>query len=203
MKKRLDYVTNSSSSSYVLALCSEAPGEEGETFFLSKALADCKITSLYDIISEFSVHIREQLSRMVYRTGMTEELREKYYQYRLLEAFSNVWWECMREYGKYVEADDLFDAMREELYRGGGLVPLICGKGQIEDEYLLYFETYELAEIMEYLEVQEKRFETVTGWLENVTGCRWVVTYGWEDGEPPKEQVMGSKVVSDSMLDEE
>ena len=54
MKYRLDYVTNSSSSSYILALYSEKPDYitsntyDNAVTYMLKELSDCKLSSIVD-----------------------------------------------------------------------------------------------------------------------------------------------------------
>lgn len=206
MKRRLDFVTNSSSSSYTIALYKDKP-EIGNTYcFTNMSIDTCNISSLDDLWSYFSYTVRNKLYYEVYHSGMNDELRTKYYQFLFCECFSRTYMLCSNF---HPEADIVKECFKEIYYCLNNGYSLTGDNREIPVEYPMipdeyyderlqyyypkYFETYYRQEMLEYLEEVDKTYNTLVKWFENITGCTWVITCSWEDDEPPKGNIMGTK----------
>jgi hypothetical protein len=193
MKRRLDFVTNSSSSDYLLALYREKPEWEPPIGYISKAIEECKLTSVMSMFDTFKRWIGESLADDVYRSGMTDAIREKYYQLFLWNLFSD------NSDGIYrmtlQDTADIFKKVENELREHTAPpYPMVPDRSPLSEQFLTYFEIYEREHMLEYLEATEKSEKTLTRWLENLTGCIWVLTCNWEDDDPPEGRVMSEKM---------
>jgi hypothetical protein len=71
---------------------------------------------------------------------------------------------------------------------------MVPDESPLSEQFLTYFDTYEREHMLEYLEATEKSEKPLIRWLENLTGCTWVLTCNWEDDDPPEGRVMSEKM---------
>lgn len=204
MKRRLDYVTNSSSSSYILALYKDEPQTGDTCCFLNKAIAACKFTSFYDIFYEFGVDIIKNLSQEAFQNGITSELRKKYHQYILLASVIGISRGDRRDEDEISSWFDELEAYLKEGYFSSSKEredklhpPMLPHKDYmylLENRWIEYFMIYEKDAIRDYFMTQKRTYQTLLDWFTNITGSTWVLTCGWEDDEAPKGAVMCAKM---------
>jgi len=206
MKRRLDFVTNSSSSSYTIALYKDKP-EIGETYcFSNMSVGDCNVSAIDDLWDYFSNYVSDNLYDDIYDKGMTEEIRQKYYQFLFLEKFSRRYCYTSRDKSDAERIEDVFSEIERCLKSGFSLVsedrdvsvvyPMVPNERynwKPEHTFIEYIDIYYRDEMISYLESVEKSYDTLVNWFENLTGCTWVITCGWEDDDPPKGNKMVKK----------
>lgn len=192
MKIRSDYVTNSSSSNFLLGLFVEDPGEEPGPANIKRPIKECGILTIMELVSLFRGDFEEKLAQEVYLQGMSEKIRGKYYQFCFLLAMlgGESSYHC-----EGLSVEELFERAREGLLSNAGVSPMWskepdergnCHERTIGEDFLEYFHVYETAEMVEAFDKWERTPETVRAWFENVTGIRWLFTSDYETGDMPE-----------------
>lgn len=190
MKYRSDYVTNSSSSNFLLGLFEDKPRDEPDPANIKRPIKECSILTLMELVSLFRDNFAKKLAEEVYLQGMTEEIREKYHQLCFLLAMLG----DSYYHSEGLSLEELFERAREGLLRGAGAAPMWpkepdergnCYVRTVQEDFLEYFHVYETAEMVEVFDKWEKTSETVRAWFENATGIRWIFTSDYETGDMP------------------
>lgn len=206
MKRRLDFVTNSSSSSYIIALYKDKPEIEKTRCFANMPISKCNVSAIENLWNDFSDYVSDNLYMEIYDKGMTEEIRTKYYQFLFWERFGNSFCytsrnkpeaerilEAINELEHCIKDGYLLSSEKKDVKIAYPMIPEEKYNWKLEHIFAEYIDIYYRDEMIAYLESTEKSYETLVKWFENLTGCTWVITCGWEDDDPPKGIVMCKK----------
>lgn len=204
MKRRSDFVTNSSSSSYTIALYKEEPKEDRTYCYEDMAINTCDLSTIYDLWDYFSPSVMSKLSLEMYQNGINDNNRLKFYQFIFWELFSKKYTYSSGENSDEEIIENGFNQIECYLEAGYSLIsdnkveyPMIPDKSyknQFDYKFFEYFEIYNRQEMLDYLNSIEKTYETIVKWFENLTGCTWLISCNWENDDPPAGAVMLTKI---------